>query len=438
LIYHFFEIIYVPFLFYNLDHKFYVINICTTRMLTKIPLLPMVGTRNESVFIKDIVKDVLKKLNLRHPFEVNKQLVGIEEKYEEVKSLLKIGLNDVRGLGLWGMGGIGTTTLAKHLYSKLCSQFDHHCLLENVSEESTRCGLKGVRNKLFSELLELRPDAPNLETPIPMRRLACKKSLIVLDDVATLEQAENLNIVNNCLGPGSRVIVTTRDKQVCSQFNECAIYEVKGLNKDESLEVFCLEAFREKYPKIGYGDLSERAIGYCGGNPLGLKVLGTNFCTKSKQVWESELEKLKKIPNRRIHDVLKLSFDGLDCTQQDIFLDIACFFFLGKYVDREFITTLSDACNFFAESGIEVLSNKALIVFRICNLIDMHDLLVEMGREIVKQESPKNPGSRSRLWDPVEVCDALKYKKVRRRFQLILYKSACVYLIMKYKQDKSV
>jgi len=52
----------------------------------------------------------LKQLNCKHPFEVNKELVGIEEKYEETELLLKIGSNDVRTLGLWGMGGIGKTT----------------------------------------------------------------------------------------------------------------------------------------------------------------------------------------------------------------------------------------------------------------------------------------------------------------------------------------
>ncbi|XP_012571759.1 disease resistance protein RPV1-like [Cicer arietinum] len=382
--------------------------------------------RIESNFIEDIVEDVLKKLNRSHPFKVNKELVGIEKKYEETKSLLKIGSNDVRTLALWGMGGIGKTTLAKDLYAQLCSQFEHHCFLENVREESTRCGLNAVRNKLFSTLLELRVDAPYVETPIFMRRLACEKSFIVLDDVATLEQAENLNIDNQCLGQGSRVIITTRDKQICSQFDECEIYEVKELDHDESLQLFCLKAFGEKRPKVGYEYLSKRAIGYCRGNPLALKVLGAHFRTKSKEAWESELEKLKKIPNGRIHEMLKLSFDDLDRTQQDIFLDIACFFSLiGElYGDREtcrdHLVCLLDACNFFATSGIGVLLDKSLITCLDPNFIDMHDLLIEMGLEIIKQESPKDPGRRSRLSDPEEVYDVLKYNKGTEVVEVII------------------
>jgi hypothetical protein len=73
-------------------------------MLTVFPLHSY--GRIESDFIKDIVEDVLKKLNHRQPFEVNEELVGIEKKIEEVESLMKIGSNDVKTLGLWGMGGI--------------------------------------------------------------------------------------------------------------------------------------------------------------------------------------------------------------------------------------------------------------------------------------------------------------------------------------------
>ncbi|CAJ2640046.1 unnamed protein product [Trifolium pratense] len=444
--------------------------------------------RNESIFIKEIVKDVLRKLNLRYQYEI-KGLVGIEKNFEQIESILKIGSNDVsvlgkrrmvgsgmksfakaintivmikerlsllnemdesniyglnvvhnkffptlsedgsnesRVLGIWGMGGIGKTTLAKALYAKHYSQFEGRCFL-NVKDESNKYGLNVVHNKFISTLLEednLRSDAPYLEAPFSARRIARKKVFIVLDNVETVEQIEDLILEIHRLGPGSRVIITTRDKQILSRFSKCEIYEVKELSKHDSLQLFSLTVFGEKHPKIGYEDLSESVIAYCHGNPLALKVLGANLSLRGKEAWESELKKLQKIPKREIFSVLKLSYDDLDCFQKAIFLDIAC---LLRKAYKDFVISLLEACEFFAIIGIEVLLNKALIQLKPIwfagsetDSIEMHDLLQEMGRDIVNQESI-DPGKRSRLWKAEEISDVLKKNKGTEAVEVITF-----------------
>ncbi|KAK7286565.1 hypothetical protein RJT34_21646 [Clitoria ternatea] len=363
--------------------------------------------RNESEFIKAIVTDVLKKLNLKLPIEL-KGLVGIEENYVEVESLLKIGSREVLMIGIWGMGGIGKTTLATALHVNLYSEFEGHCFLANVREQSEKYGLDALRNKLFSELLEeenLRVNVPKIQFQFVARRLRRKKVFIVLDDVATSEQLEDLIDDYDCLGEGSRVIVTTRDKHIFSLVD--GIHEVKELNNHNSLQLFCLNAFREKHPKNGYEELSKNVIAYCKGNPLALKVLGARLRSRTREIWKCELRKLQKIPNVKICNVLRLSFDDLDHTEQDIFLDIACFF-KGEY--RDHVTSILEACDLFPDAGIEVLLDKSLISISKKLTIEMHDLIQEMGWNIVHQES-KDPGRRSRLWDPEEVFDVLKYDR---------------------------
>ncbi|KAG4906706.1 hypothetical protein JHK86_055190 [Glycine max] len=364
--------------------------------------------RTESELLKDIVGDVLRKLTPRYPNQL-KGLVGIEDNYEKVESLLKIGSSEVITLGIWGMGGIGKTTLASAFYAKLSHEFEADCFLVNVRENAKRHGLEALSQKLFSELLENENhcfDAPFLVSQFVMRRLGCKKVLIVLDDVATSEQLEYLIKDYDLLGQGSRVIVTTRNKQIFRQVDE--VYEVKELSFHNSLQLFCLTVFEEKQPTHGYEDLSSRAISYCKGIPLALKVLGAGFRRRSKETWESELRKLQKIPNTEVHDVLKLSYDALDDSQQDIFLDIACFF---NGEDKEWVTSLMEACEFFAVSDIEVLLDKAFITISNFNKIEMHGLIQQMGREIVRHQSIKSPGKRSRLWKPEEVQEVLKYKR---------------------------
>ena len=109
---------------------------------------------------------------------------------------------------------------------------------------------------------------------------------------------------------------------------------------------------------------------------------------RSKDEWEGELDKLKRIPNMEIQRVLQISYDYLNDNEKDIFLDIACFF-LWEYND--YVTKIVDSCNFFPISGIKALINKSLITIS-DNKIKMHDLLQEMGREVVRKKSPKMPG----------------------------------------------
>lgn len=68
-------------------------------------------------------------------------------------------------------------------------------------------------------------------------------------------------------------------------------------------------------------DLLEKVLNYAKGVPLALKVLGLLLHGRTNEEWESALEKLKKHPSGEIFGALKLSYDGLDDEQKDIFLE---------------------------------------------------------------------------------------------------------------------
>ena len=150
-------------------------------------------------------------------------------------------------------------------------------------------------------------------------------------------------------------------------------------------------------------------VRYVDGLPLGLKVLGRFLCGKTVGEWESELHKLKQESNQEIQSALKRSYDELDHTQKQLFLDVACFF---NGEDKDFVTRILDACNFYAKGGIRVLTDKCLVTI-LDNKIWMHDLLQQMGRDIVRQESPEDPGKWSRLCYPGVISCVLTRKMVR-------------------------
>ncbi|XP_031253824.1 TMV resistance protein N-like [Pistacia vera] len=364
--------------------------------------------RPESKLVDEIVKDVLKKLNYISPSSHWKDLVGIDSRIEEVVSLLCIGSLDFRVVGIWGMGGIGKTTIAEAVFREISSHFEGCSFIANVREESEKCGgLVRLREQILSSILEEENLQMGIAYNIPQfmkHRIQCKKVFIILDDVNDIEHLEVLTRGLDGFGLGSRVIITTRDKQVLRNYGVEHIYEVKGYYDYEALQIFCNCAFKQNHPLEDFMVLSKEIIDYCKGSPLALKVLGSSLYRRSKRDWQSSLGKLRRISNPKIHNVLKISYDGLDDEEKNIFLDIACFF---KRWDINYVIDILGRYYISPYFGLSVLLDKSLVTTS-GNLLEMHDLLQEMGWEIVRQESLKEPGKRSRLWHHEDVFHVLK------------------------------
>ena len=54
-----------------------------------------------------------------------------------------------------------------------------------------------------------------------------------------------------------------------------------------------------------------------------------------------------------------------------------------------------------------------LVKFGNKNILDMHDLLRDMGREIIRKQSPEEPEKRTRLWLNDDVLNVLENNIVR-------------------------
>ncbi|MED6172637.1 hypothetical protein PIB30_051814 [Stylosanthes scabra] len=362
------------------------------------------ANRDESLLIKDVVKHVMQKLLKLRYSSIIKGLVAIDEARKGIELLMK----NARRIGIWGMGGIGKTTIAKVMFTILSPHYDSVCFLKNISEESKHNELAYLRNKLSELLKEIKLVHKVVGTTHTTGRMNSNKVLIVLDDVDTPEQLDYLcgesEVINN-LPEDSRVIITTRNRRLLiSKVDE--IYEVRTLDPKESLKLFSLKAFRESHPKEGYEQLSRQVVEYAGGIPFALNVLGSYLHSRSIQFWESTLRKLKKSPYVEIQDMLRVSYDGLEPLEQKIFLDIAFFF---KDEKKDLAIRILDACGFEASSGIGVLKDKALItISSYDDRIQMHDLLREMATEIVRRESGSEPGGRSRLMDVKDIRKVLE------------------------------
>ncbi|RDX70033.1 TMV resistance protein N, partial [Mucuna pruriens] len=90
----------------------------------------------------NIVNLVLMRLG-KHPVNL-RGAIGIEKPIQYVESLLHQESKDVRVIGIWGMGGIGKTTIAEEIFNKLYSKYDGYCFLANVKGR-----IKKTRNNFF-------------------------------------------------------------------------------------------------------------------------------------------------------------------------------------------------------------------------------------------------------------------------------------------------
>ncbi|KAI9113039.1 hypothetical protein K1719_015971 [Acacia pycnantha] len=372
--------------------------------------------QDESKLIDAIVEDILKKLEDNSPINPNSQLIGSHQNFTIVESLMEINSQEVRLVGIWGMGGIGKTTLGHAIFDRFLSEFSSYCFLENVREKSTKAdGLNSLHDELLFKLL-----GEKIHKNIALKRLQRKKVLIALDDVDNPKQLKYL-VGPLKLGPSSRVIVTSRDKHVLMSggIHDQFIHGVNELSSEESLELFSIHAFNQSRPKEGYEKLSQKTLDIANGIPLALEVLGSHFHSRDKVYWESELSKLKMYPHKDIQDILKISYDGLDPMDKKIFLDIA-FFFLDM-TSRDDATCGLEACGFNAVSGIQNLIDKALIKLSENDSIVMHDLIREMAEQIVREESMGHLERRSRLNDADEICDVLKVTWERMQLKALYW-----------------
>ncbi|KAI9127354.1 hypothetical protein K1719_001913 [Acacia pycnantha] len=135
--------------------------------------------RPEPQLIKMIVKDILGKLHNKSLFHLE-GLVGIDFHIQKVEGLL----SEARIVGIWGMGGIGKTTLAEGVFDRLTAQFESFYFAKDVRQQIERNGLDELQEKCLKELCKDEGiNTYNLGSTFVKKRLQCKKILLALDDL---------------------------------------------------------------------------------------------------------------------------------------------------------------------------------------------------------------------------------------------------------------
>jgi hypothetical protein len=140
--------------------------------------------------------------------------------------------------------------------------------------------------------------------------------------------------------------------------------------------------------------------------------MGSNLFGKNIQEWESALHRYETIPNKEIYNILKVSFDALEEDEQNVFLDIACFYTGREHTFTSVEKMLHAHYDASMKYHIGVLVEKSLIKINHFGELSVHDLIEDMAKEIVRMESPDDPGKRSRLWFHEDIIQVLEENTV--------------------------
>ncbi|XP_068342672.1 TMV resistance protein N-like [Pyrus communis] len=385
----------------------------------------------EATFISQIVKEILVLGLQRTLLDVANYPVGMESRVEKVNELLDVGGNDPCVVGIWGASGIGKTTVAKTVYNAIAYKFEGSCFLADVGETFTQYGgLLKLQNILVSEISgsEWKVVNPHRGISLIKEQFRRKKILLILDDVDDLVQLNNL-VRFKWLSEGSRVIITTKDRGLLKSYDVELIYEVQKLEDNKALELLSLNAFGKKEPSDDYLQLARRAIAYAQGHPLALNLIGSYLRKKSIDRWQAMLnsyDSYEGAPYIGIQRILRKSYDAWDNAVKRVFLDIACFF---KGEHKDYVLQILESLKHPVRPDcLEELVEKAIITIEYDRIL-MHDLLQKMGKLIVFEESPDEPGERSRLWHHEDVYRVLTKNRGTKKIKGIVVKLPKPYVI---------
>ncbi|KAL0867373.1 hypothetical protein Bca101_046491 [Brassica carinata] len=379
-------------------------------------------SRNEeAVLVREVVRDLSNRLFSQSSSDSD-GLVGIMSHMRSLESLLSMDSGDVRMVGIWGMGGIGKSTIAKFVCKRLSSKFDGVCFLENAKMEFEQYGSSHTRQKVLTEILRRKDlNSWDGDSSVMRQRLREKSILLVIDNVDNVEQLQELVGSLEWFGPGSRIVITTRDKRVLEQHDVEYIYEVKPLRTTQALMLFSKHAFKQPRPPKDSAELSIDIVKQLDGLPLAIRVAGAALYRRDIADWEYYLDLLRTNVNSSVSKALGESFEALNNEEKLIFLYVACCF-NGKHMHG-----VSRVLDLFIVSGhrpfrstlsIKTLIEKCLISISTTKRLWVHDLLQDMARSIICEGKEENPWKRKMLWNFMDInnvlCENMDLGNLRR------------------------
>ncbi|PPS12432.1 hypothetical protein GOBAR_AA08207 [Gossypium barbadense] len=226
---------------------------------------------------------------------------------------------NINMIGLWGMGGVGKTTLAHEVGSQApkLNLFDK-VVITTVSQKPN---FERIQDQIAQYIgFDMKKEqGRRSEQQLWLRLKDEPRILIIVDDIwESINLKEKIGIPIGDDHKGCKVLLTTRRQQVCRAMDCQNVVQLGCLDDDEAWTLFEKKAGLDDFSDDSIRTPAKKIVKKCGGLPIAIVPLASALKGKTHHEWQAAYRRLKDRRLTEIEDVeenayvcLEASFDYL-------------------------------------------------------------------------------------------------------------------------------
>ncbi|KAK2639166.1 hypothetical protein Ddye_026961 [Dipteronia dyeriana] len=358
---------------------------------------------DDGSFLESLVIDAPSNSGMALP---TPELVGEDVVTEEIWEYL-MG-DSVCKIGVCGMGGIGKTTIMKHIHNELLRVAKFAIVIwVTVSQEFDVFKLQKEIASALGEDLSNYEDITKRAAMLSKILGSRERYVLILDDVWKRIFLEEVGIPEPSTSNGCKLVITTRSIELALSMG-CEAIRVEPLSDGDALNLFLNHVGRDVYVPTLESTLNE-VLKQCAGLPLAIIIIGSTMRGEyDVHVWKNALNKLKKQAGsvesmaEEVFKCLKFSYDRLLSTKIK-----HCFLYCALYPE-DFEISKEELIEYWIVEGLidemetrqEMYDEGLSILKRLENncllesvkregCVKMHDVVRDLALHITSSESPR-------------------------------------------------